>query len=67
VTNIKKENFLQVSNASLFQEMKSVVRYRVKFREFVSVLSSTVTRATTSENDLKGACKAEGKGSLVLG
>lgn len=51
MTNIKKENFLQVSNVRLFQEKeeKSVIRHRLKFKDFVSILSCTLTQGMTSD------------------
>lgn len=39
VSNMKKERYLQVSNLRLFQEKKSVGRYKLNFRFFVSILS----------------------------
>lgn len=49
VPNIKKENFLQVSNVRLFQEKKSVIRQTLKFQDFVSILSCTLTQGMTSD------------------
>lgn len=49
VSNIKKEHYLQVSNPRLFQEKKSVGRYKLKFRFFVSILSYPLTQGVTSD------------------